>query len=206
MIPPPPEASGDLCSYLKGDHACQALNTRTGANRILLQVMDDGRLTDRHGRTVDFRNVILIMTSNVGSAFVLEARDALEAERRALEALRGTFKPEFLNRLDGVVVFKRLDEGRIREIVDIQLRQLHPLLAQRDLALEVTDGAKRFLSEVGYDPAYGARPLRRAIQEYVLEPLSEKLIAGQVHAGQRVVVDAADGHLEFHAEDRRAAA
>ena len=168
--------------------------------------MDDGRLTDRHGRTVDFRNVILIMTSNVGSAFVLEARDALEAERRALEALRGTFKPEFLNRLDGVVVFKRLDEGRIREIVDIQLRQLHPLLAQRDLALEVTDGAKRFLSEVGYDPAYGARPLRRAIQEYVLEPLSEKLIAGQVHAGQRVVVDAADGHLEFHAEDRRAAA
>jgi ATP-dependent Clp protease ATP-binding subunit ClpB len=178
---------------------------------VLLQVMDDGRLTDGHGRTVDFRNVILIMTSNVGSTFVLEASDPLEAERRALEALRGTFKPEFLNRLDGVVVFKRLDEARIRDIVDIQLRQLQPLLAQRDIELEVTDPAKQFLAEVGYDPAYGARPLRRAIQEYVLEPLSEKLIAGEVQPGQHVAVDAGDAadhhhHLQFHAEARRAAA
>ena len=173
---------------------------------VLLQVMEDGRLTDGHGRTVDFRNVILIMTSNVGSTFVLEASDPLEAERRALEALRGTFKPEFLNRLDGVVVFKRLDEARIRDIVDIQLRQLQPLLAQRDIELEVTDPAKQFLAEVGYDPAYGARPLRRAIQEYVLEPLSEKLIAGEVQPGQHVVVDVSDGHLAFHTEPRRAAA
>jgi ATP-dependent Clp protease ATP-binding subunit ClpB len=173
---------------------------------VLLQVMEDGRLTDGHGRTVDFRNVILIMTSNVGSAFVLEARDPLEAERRALEALRGTFKPEFLNRLDGVVVFKRLDEARIRDIVDIQLRQIQPLLAQRDIELEVSEPAKSYLAEVGYDPAYGARPLRRAIQEYVLEPLSEKIIAGDVHAGDHVAVREHEGHLTFHTEPPRAAA
>jgi ATP-dependent Clp protease ATP-binding subunit ClpB len=173
---------------------------------VLLQVMDDGRLTDGHGRTVDFRNVILIMTSNVGSAFVLDASDPRDAERRALEALRGTFKPEFLNRLDGVVVFQRLDESRIRDIVDIQLGQLQPLLSQRDLTLAVTDGAKRVLAEVGYDPAYGARPLRRAIQEYVLEPLSEKIIAGEIHPGDRVVVEAEGRELRFHAQPRRAAA
>jgi ATP-dependent Clp protease ATP-binding subunit ClpB len=173
---------------------------------VLLQVMEDGRLTDGHGRTVDFRNVILIMTSNVGSAFVLEARDPLEAERRALEALRGTFKPEFLNRLDGVVVFRRLDEARIRDIVDIQLRQIQPLLAQRDIELDVSEPAKSYLAEVGYDPAYGARPLRRAIQEYVLEPLSEKIIAGDVHAGDHVAVREHEGHLTFHTEPPRAAA
>jgi ATP-dependent Clp protease ATP-binding subunit ClpB len=153
---------------------------------------------------VDFRNVILIMTSNVGSAFLLEAGE--DAERRALEALRGTFRPEFLNRLDGVVVFKRLDRALIRQIVDIQLRQLGPLLAQRELELELTDAAKSFLAERGYDPDYGARPLRRAIQEYVLEPLSEKLIAGEITAGQRVIVDRADGGLAFRTAPRRAAA
>jgi len=173
---------------------------------VLLQVMEDGRLTDGHGRTVDFRNVILIMTSNVGSTFVLEASDSVEAERRALQALRATFKPEFLNRLDGMVVFKRLDEGRIREIVDIQLRQIQPLLAQREIELEVTDAAKRILANVGYDPEYGARPLRRAIQERLLEPLSEKLIAGEVLPGQHVVVDVSGDHLAFHTESRRAAA
>jgi ATP-dependent Clp protease ATP-binding subunit ClpB len=173
---------------------------------VLLQVMDDGRLTDGHGRTVDFRNVILIMTSNVGSAFVLDASDPRDAERRALEALRGTFKPELLNRLDGVVVFKRLDESRIRDIVDIQLGQLQPLLSQRDLTLAVTDGAKHVLAEAGYDPAYGARPLRRAVQEHVLEPLSEKIIAGEIHPGDRVVVEAEGRELHFRAEPRRAAA
>jgi ATP-dependent Clp protease ATP-binding subunit ClpB len=171
---------------------------------VLLQVMDDGRLTDGHGRTVDFRNVILIMTSNVGSAFLLEAGE--DAERRALEALRGTFRPEFLNRLDGVVVFKRLDRALIRQIVDIQLRQLGPLLAQRELELELTDAAKSFLAERGYDPDYGARPLRRAIQEYVLEPLSEKLIAAEITAGHRVIVDRAGGGLGFGTAPRRAAA
>jgi ATP-dependent Clp protease ATP-binding subunit ClpB len=171
---------------------------------VLLQVMDDGRLTDGHGRTVDFRNVILIMTSNVGSAFLLEAGE--DAERRALEALRGTFRPEFLNRLDGVVVFKRLDRTLIRQIVDIQLRQLGPLLAQRELELELTDAAKTFLAERGYDPDYGARPLRRAVQEYVLEPLSEKIIAGEIGPGQRVIADAGEGGLMFRTAQRRVAA
>jgi ATP-dependent Clp protease ATP-binding subunit ClpB len=156
---------------------------------ILLQVMDDGRLTDGHGRTVDFRNVILIMTSNVGSAFVLDLDDPREAEQRVLEALRATFRPEFLNRVDATVVFKRLDPAHIREIVDIQMRSVARLLAQRDLEIELTDSAKDFLAKAGYEPAFGARPLKRAIQERVLEPLSEKIIAGEILSGQRVIVD-----------------
>jgi ATP-dependent Clp protease ATP-binding subunit ClpB len=156
---------------------------------ILLQVMDDGRLTDGHGRTVDFRNVILIMTSNVGSVFVLDLDDAREAEKRVLEALRETFRPEFLNRVDATVVFKRLDVRRIREIVDIQMRSVARLLAQRDLEIELTESAKDFLAKAGYEPAFGARPLKRAIQEHILEALSEKIIAGEILPGQRVVVD-----------------
>jgi len=173
---------------------------------ILLQVMDDGRLTDGHGRTVDFRNVILIMTSNVGSTYVLDATDHRDAEKRALEALRGTFRPEFLNRIDAVIVFKRLDTRHIREIVDIQVRRIAPLLAQRDLTLELSDGAKDFLAEVGYDPAFGARPLRRALQEYVLEPLSEKIIAGEFQPGDRVDVDRAGPALVLRPAPRKEAA
>jgi ATP-dependent Clp protease ATP-binding subunit ClpB len=161
------------------------------AFHILLQIMEDGRLTDGHGRTVDFRNVILIMTSNLGSSYVLEAADRKQAERRALEALRGAFRPEFLNRVDAIVVFRPLDEKRIREIVDIQMRAYAPLLAQRELSIELTDAAKEFLAEIGFDPAFGARPLRRAVQEHVLEPLSEKLIAGEIHPGDKVLVDRA---------------
>jgi ATP-dependent Clp protease ATP-binding subunit ClpB len=173
---------------------------------VLLQVMDDGRLTDGHGRTVDFRNVILIMTSNVGSAFILDAAPA-EAQRRVLEALRGVFRPEFLNRIDAAIVFNRLDQRRIREIVDIQQRQLQPLLARRELELALTDSAKHFLADVGYDPAYGARPLRRALQGYVLEPLSEKIIAGEIHRGDHVTVDRGDGGgLQFRADSHRQAA
>jgi ATP-dependent Clp protease ATP-binding subunit ClpB len=156
---------------------------------ILLQVMDDGRLTDGHGRTVDFRNVVLIMTSNIGSAYVLDIEDAKEAKQRVLEVLRSTFRPEFLNRVDATIVFNRLDLSRIRAIVDIQLHSMAPLLAQQNLEMEVTDSAKDFLAQVGYDPAFGARPLRRAIQEHVLEPLSEKIIAGKVQPGQKFIVD-----------------
>jgi ATP-dependent Clp protease ATP-binding subunit ClpB len=173
---------------------------------ILLQVMDDGRLTDGHGRTVDFRNVILIMTSNVGSTFVLDAADHKEAEKRALAALRDAFRPEFLNRIDAIIVFHRLDSARIREIVDIQLRGFAPLLAQRELELELTDAAKDLIAEIGYDPAYGARPLRRAIQEHVLEPLSEKIIAGEIGSGQKVVVDRKGGGFELHGVPGRQAA
>jgi ATP-dependent Clp protease ATP-binding subunit ClpB len=165
---------------------------------ILLQVMDDGRLTDGHGRTVDFRNAILIMTSNVGSQYMLELSDRKEMERLATQELRAAFRPEFLNRVDGVLIFHRLDRQEIRGIVDIQLRHLRSLLEQRGVGLELTDKAKDRLAEVGYDPAYGARPLKRALQELVLEPLSEKIISGGVKPGDRVMVDFADGELQLH--------
>ena len=173
---------------------------------LLLQVMDDGRLTDGQGRTVDFRNTILIMTSNVGSSYMLELEDAAEIERLAMGALRSAFRPEFLNRVDGILIFHRLDRQRIRAIVDIQIRRVEPLLAQRELTLVLTDAAKDFLAESGFDPAYGARPLKRAIREHVLEPLSEQLIAGRIQPGSRVTVDRAREGLSITAEPVQAAA
>ena len=161
---------------------------------VLLQVLDDGRLTDGHGRTVDFRNTILIMTSNVGSDFMLELDDPAEMERMAGEALRATFRPEFLNRLDGTLLFHRLGREEIRGIVEIQLRRVEALLAQQELTLEVSGTARALLARRGYEPAYGARPLKRAIQTLLVEPLSEEIIAGRVAPGDRVVVEpAADG-------------
>jgi ATP-dependent Clp protease ATP-binding subunit ClpB len=168
---------------------------------VLLQVMDDGRLTDGHGRTVDFRNAILIMTSNVGSSYILDLDDEQEIERRTGEALRQTFRPEFLNRVDATLVFTRLDEAAIRGILDVQLRRLEPLLAQQDLALQVTDPAKEHLARQGYDPSFGARPLKRVLRERVLEPLSERLIAGEVQPGQRVVVDLEEDEVVFRVQD-----
>ncbi len=164
---------------------------------VLLQVLDDGRLTDGHGRTVDFRNTILIMTSNVGSQYILEMADAKEMERLCNEALRATFKPEFLNRIDATLIFHRLGREQIRGIVDIQLRRYQGLLAQREITLDLTDRAKDHLAQIGYDPAYGARPLKRAIQEHVMEPLSEKIIAGEVLPGQHVSVDWRKSEFSF---------
>ena len=160
---------------------------------VLLQVLDDGRLTDGHGRTVDFRNAILIMTSNVGSQFMLELDDRERIEGLAREALRATFRPEFLNRVDAALVFHRLDREAIRGIVDIQLRRVDRLLEARELRLEVADAARDELARLGYDPAFGARPLKRAIQERLLEPLSERIIAGEVAPGDTVRVDFSDG-------------
>jgi len=163
---------------------------------VLLQVLDDGRLTDGHGRTVDFRNTILIMTSNVGSQYLLELDHKEEMEKLAQEALRATFRPEFLNRVDAALIFHRLGRQEIRGIVDIQLRRLGELLATRELTLELTDRAKDHLAEVGYDPAYGARPLKRAIQSLLVEPLSERIIAGEVSTGDHVRVDLdTDGNM-----------
>jgi ATP-dependent Clp protease ATP-binding subunit ClpB len=172
---------------------------------VLLQVLDDGRLTDGHGRTVDFRNTILIMTSNVGSHYILELEDRKEIERLTTEAMRATFRPEFLNRVDAVLIFGRLAREQIRGIVDIQLRRVQALLAQRSVTLELGDAARDFLADKGYDPAYGARPLKRTLQELLMEPLSEKIIAGQVRPGDRVVVDAARGVLSFTTEAQAAA-
>jgi len=156
---------------------------------VLLQVLDDGRLTDGHGRTVDFRNTILIMTSNVGSQYMLELDDRAEIEKLAQEALRQTFRPEFLNRVDAVLIFDRLSKQDIRGIVDIQLRRVRGRLADRAIDLDLTDAAKDELAELGFQPAYGARPLKRAIQEKVLEPLSEQIIAGEIKTDAHVTVD-----------------
>jgi ATP-dependent Clp protease ATP-binding subunit ClpB len=164
---------------------------------ILLQVLDDGRLTDSHGRTVDFRNTILIMTSNVGSDHILEANDREKLAAQIDAALRETFRPEFLNRVDASLIFDRLELATIRQIVDIQLRHVESLLADRDLKLELSDAAKDFVAELGYEPAYGARPLKRALQTAVMEPLSEKIVAGEVQSGDSIFVDLADGKLIF---------
>ncbi|NLH47330.1 MAG: ATP-dependent chaperone ClpB [Myxococcales bacterium] len=169
----------------------------TDVFNVLLQVLDDGRLTDGHGRTVDFRNTILILTSNVGSQYMLELDDRAEIERLANEALRATFRPEFLNRVDAILIFNRLGKDDIRRIVDIQLARYEKLLAAREIVLDLSARAKDRLAEIGYDPAYGARPLKRAIQEHVLEPLSEKIIAGEIKTGQQVKVDFKEGEFRF---------
>jgi ATP-dependent Clp protease ATP-binding subunit ClpB len=166
---------------------------------VLLQVLDDGRLTDGHGRTVDFRNAILIMTSNVGSQHIM---DLEESERDKMEelvfaALREKFRPEFLNRIDATVLFHRLDEQAIRKIVDIQLRRYEKLLAARELTLDVSDAAKDWLAGIGYDPQFGARPLRRALRVELMEPLSKAIIAGEHGPGSVVRVDKGKDGLAF---------
>jgi ATP-dependent Clp protease ATP-binding subunit ClpB len=164
---------------------------------VLLQVLDDGRLTDGQGRTVDFKNVVVVLTSNVGSHHIM-ALDDDEAMRKAvMEDLRDAFRPEFLNRLDETIIFHRLDRAQLRRIVDIQLRNFELRLADRELKLEVSDEAKDFLANVGYDPTYGARPLKRAIQRYVENGLAEDILAGRFAAGDVVRVDAAEGKLVF---------
>jgi ATP-dependent Clp protease ATP-binding subunit ClpB len=170
----------------------------TDVFNVLLQVMDDGRLTDGQGRTVDFRNTIIILTSNVGSDFILNEPDA-EKRRLAVEsALKGHFRPEFLNRIDARLIFNRLERSVIQQIVGIQLESFAGLLANRGLVLELSDGAKEFLADVGYDPAFGARPLKRAFREYVLEPLSEKLIAGEILTNSTVRVERLGDGLQMY--------
>ncbi|MCK9463296.1 MAG: ATP-dependent chaperone ClpB [Proteobacteria bacterium] len=167
---------------------------------VLLQVLDDGRLTDGQGRTVDFKNVILIMTSNVAGQLLVDEDDEERIREHVNEALRRTFRPEFLNRIDSTVLFHRLSQGAIRRIVDLQIDRVEELLAARGLGIEVDDGARDLLARLGYDPAYGARPLKRVVQERLLEPLSELLIAGGVPTGATVQVTAADEKivLETH--------
>jgi ATP-dependent Clp protease ATP-binding subunit ClpB len=163
---------------------------------ILLQVLDDGRLTDGQGRTVDFKNVIVIMTSNIGSHRILEYRGAFSGEeyRRMKEAvlgeLRSAFRPEFLNRLDEIIVFHALDEEHLKQIVDIQLAGLRARLSERHIQMELTDAARTRLVREGYDPTYGARPLKRAIQREIETPLAKLILGGEVRDGQVVHIDA----------------
>jgi ATP-dependent Clp protease ATP-binding subunit ClpB len=162
---------------------------------VLLQILDDGRLTDSQGHVVDFKNTVIIMTSNVGSQILLEAgeRNREEAERRVLELLRQTFKPEFLNRLDDIIVFRPLSREDLRGIVDLQLERVRRLLADRRLRLEVTDAAKAALVEEGYDPVYGARPLKRVIQRRLQNPLALAVLEGDYSEGDLIRADLGPG-------------
>jgi ATP-dependent Clp protease ATP-binding subunit ClpB len=166
---------------------------------VLLQVLDDGRLTDGQGRTVDFRNTVLIMTSNIGSQHIVELSDEAEIERRVEEALRAHFKPEFLNRVDETIVFHRLQREQIDHIVEIQLARVEKLLAERRIEIELTPAARALLAERGFDPHYGARPLKRVIQRMVQDPLAMRILEGEFPEGSKVRVDAsaAGDALEF---------
>jgi ATP-dependent Clp protease ATP-binding subunit ClpB len=162
---------------------------------VLLQVLDDGRLTDGQGRTVDFRNTVVIMTSNVGSQHLLELgrgnREAIEG--RVLDDLRRTFRPEFLNRIDEIIFFEPLGEAQLSQIVRIQLKRFEALLAERQLALTLSEQAVARIAEAGYDPVYGARPLKRALQKLVIDPLAVHLLAGDFQPGDHVMVDVGVG-------------
>jgi len=172
---------------------------------VLLQVLDDGRLTDGQGRTVDFKNAVVIMTSNIGSPIIqeyfkagkLSAQEHAQMENEVRMELRGHFRPEFLNRVDDIIVFHSLDENQLAAIVDIQLQRLEKRLTQQHLSLEVDKAAKRLLAKEGYDPQFGARPLKRTIQEKLLNPLAMKVLAGEFKPGDRIQVTAQDAELVF---------
>jgi ATP-dependent Clp protease ATP-binding subunit ClpB len=167
---------------------------------ILLQILDDGRLTDSQGRTVDFRNTVIIMTSNIGGHFILEhgTGDWALVETQVTQAMRAHFKPEFLNRVDDIVIFRPLGAEQIEHIVELQLARFERLLADRKVTLEITPEAKRMLAEEGYDPAYGARPLKRAIQRMIQNPLALQILEGRFQEGDRILVaPGANGHLTF---------
>jgi len=162
----------------------------------LLQLLDEGRLTDGHGRTVDFTNSIIIMTSNIGSRWIKEL-GAEGARERVMEEMDRTFRPEFLNRVDEIILFRSLTKDDLLQIVDIQVRHLRELLSERNIELELTEGARQHLAEAGYDPVYGARPLKRVIQRQVQDPLAVALLRGDFVEGDTVRVDAPDGQVTF---------
>ena len=167
---------------------------------VLLQVLDDGRLTDGQGRTVDFTNTIIILTSNLGSQYLAnlgEDEDVEKVESQVMEVVRGHFRPEFLNRLDEIILFHRLGQAHMGPIVDIQVGRLQQLLDDRKIHLELSDAARAWLGRVGYDPVYGARPLKRAVQKYLQDPLADAILAGKVRDGQTVKVDEGDGALKL---------
>ena len=166
---------------------------------VLLQVLDDGRITDGQGRTVDFKNTVIIMTSNIGSQFITEEESREARSRLVMDALRAHFRPEFLNRVDEIIIFDRLSEDDLKKIVEIQLRRLTKRLEQQKITLDLSDSAKALLAREGYDPVYGARPLRRTIQKEILDPLSIDILEGKVREGQTVHVDAKNGALSFRA-------
>jgi ATP-dependent Clp protease ATP-binding subunit ClpB len=174
---------------------------------VLLQILDDGRLTDGQGRTVDFRNAVIIMTSNLGSTYIMNLGEGDEEEmrRRVMDALRSHFRPEFLNRIDETIIFRPLSEEQLQDIVDIQLDQLNQRLAERQMRLEVTPAARQWLAEHGYDPTFGARPLKRLIQREVLDRLARLVLSGELRDGETATIDSDGNQLVFeteHAEEK----
>jgi ATP-dependent Clp protease ATP-binding subunit ClpB len=170
---------------------------------VLLQILDDGRLTDGKGRTVDFKNTVIIMTSNVGSREIQELQGDDKAMRAAvMSELRGQFKPEFLNRVDDIIIFKRLGLDQIRSIIKVQLESLRRMLADRKIALVLDASAEELLAREGYDPTYGARPLKRAIQSLIQNPLAMKLLNGEVKPNDKLIVkgDLESGQMIFVTE------
>ncbi len=165
---------------------------------VLLQILDDGRLTDAKGRTVDFKNTVLIMTSNLGSREIQAAEGDEDQVREAvLQELRLNFKPEFLNRIDDIVIFHQLSRQQIVQIIEVQLERLRAMLGERNITLVLDDSAKELLAREGYDPNYGARPLKRAIQTIIQNPLAVKLLRGEILPGQTIRASAAGDQMEF---------
>ena len=176
---------------------------------VLLQVLDDGRLTDGQGRTVDFRNTLIVMTSNLGSEFLVlqkEGEDLSAVHDEVMQVVRAHFRPEFLNRVDEIILFHRLRREDMGKIVEIQLKRLDRLLEDRKIVLELTPEARAWLADKGYDPAYGARPLKRVIQKNVQDPLAELILAGKIHDGEKVRIGADERGLLIGDEAIRAAA
>jgi ATP-dependent Clp protease ATP-binding subunit ClpB len=172
-------------------------------------VLDDGRLTDGQGRTVDFRNTLIIMTSNLGSEYLVsqaEGEDTEAVREQVRNVVRAHFRPEFLNRVDEIILFHRLKREHMGKIVDIQMARLAKLLADRKITLQLDDKAKEWLGQKGYDPAYGARPLKRIIQKYVQDPLAEMLLEGKIHDGETVKIIAGKDGLMFNGAAAKKAA
>ena len=174
----------------------------------LLQLLDDGRLTDGQGRTVSFRNTVIVMTSNVGTSFVRRAgalgfsgmgseTEEMRSHKQIEEALKKTFRPEFVNRIDEIIIFEPLSKENVMEIIDLQLREIQKRLEENEIVIELTPAAKAWLAEQGYDKEFGARPLKRALQRYVESPMSVKLLKGELKKGGKIVVDLLDNEIIF---------
>ncbi len=176
---------------------------------VLLQVLDDGRLTDGQGRTVDFRNTLIIMTSNLGAEYLVnlkETEDVDVVREQVMSVVRANFRPEFLNRVDEVILFHRLKREQMEAIVDIQLERLSKLLEERKITLQLDESARKWLADKGYDPAYGARPLKRVIQKELQDPLAEKILGGDIRDGDEVKITAGSDRLLFRPKHEAAAA
>ncbi|UCD71908.1 MAG: AAA family ATPase, partial [Syntrophobacterales bacterium] len=173
---------------------------------VLLQILDDGRLTDSHGRTIDFKNTVVIMTSNIGSQFILDMgtdeNSYQTMKQKVLETLRLHFRPEFLNRVDEIVVFRTLTEKQLEAIVEIQVNRLRERLEEKGITLEMTEQVHRHLARVGYDPVYGARPLKRVIQREMETSIAKEILSGAIHEGNHVVAEMEGDRISFHAKAR----